>query len=101
MRSWRNEAADRLERFCGLNPEALSMLRLPGAKQPSFWKNHAAQEKAMPSKSPRQAKTMRAAAHNPKFAKKVGIPQSVAQEFVLADKKAGTTGGPMKGKTKR
>jgi hypothetical protein len=26
----------------------------------------------MPSKTPKQAKTMRAAAHNPQFAKKVG-----------------------------
>jgi hypothetical protein len=33
---------------------------------------------------------MRAAAHNPDFAKKVGIPQKVAKEFVKADaKKAG------------
>lgn len=40
----------------------------------------------MPSKSPKQARTMRAAAHDPKFAKKVGIPQSVAREFTAADK---------------
>jgi hypothetical protein len=39
----------------------------------------------MPSKTPKQAKTMRAAAHNPKFAKKVGIPQSVAQDFSEQD----------------
>lgn len=39
----------------------------------------------MPSKSPKQARTMRAAAHNPAFAKKVGIPQSVAREFTAAD----------------
>jgi hypothetical protein len=43
----------------------------------------------MPSKSKKQEKFMQAAAHNPKFAKKAGIPQSVAQEFVAADKKAG------------
>ncbi len=30
---------------------------------------------------------MRAAAHNPSFAKKMGIPQGVAKEFVAADKK--------------
>ena len=30
---------------------------------------------------------MAAAAHDPKFAKKVGIPQSVAKEFNKADKK--------------
>lgn len=50
----------------------------------------------MPSKTPKQAKTMRAAAHNPKFAKKVGIPSKVAKEFAAADqvsksyKKGGT-----------
>ena len=41
----------------------------------------------MPSKSAKQAKLMRAAAHNPKFAKKVGVPSLVAQEFVSADKR--------------
>ena len=40
----------------------------------------------MPSKSKAQEKNMQAAAHNPKFAKKVGIPQKVAKEFVKADK---------------
>lgn len=40
----------------------------------------------MPSKSPKQARTMRAAAHNKGFAKKLGIPQKVAKEFVAADK---------------
>ncbi len=39
----------------------------------------------MPSKSPKQARTMRAAAHDPKFAKKMGIPQKVAKEFMNAD----------------
>ena len=29
---------------------------------------------------------MQAAAHNPEFAKKAGIPQSVAEEYVIADK---------------
>ena len=29
---------------------------------------------------------MEAAAHNPEFAKKAGIPQSVAQEYTQADK---------------
>lgn len=41
----------------------------------------------MPSKSKKQARTMRAAKHNPAFAKKVGIPQKVAREFVAADKR--------------
>ena len=41
----------------------------------------------MPSKSPAQHKLMDAVAHNPKFAKKVGIPTKVGKEFVRADKK--------------
>jgi hypothetical protein len=41
----------------------------------------------MPSKSPKQHRFMEAAAHNPAFAKKAGIPQKVAKEFVAADKK--------------
>lgn len=40
----------------------------------------------MPSKTPAQARLMRAAAHNPKFAKKVGVPVSVAKDFSEADK---------------
>ena len=40
----------------------------------------------MPSKSAKQARLMAAAAHNPAFAKKVGIPVSVAKEFNQADK---------------
>lgn len=41
----------------------------------------------MPSKSPKQKRLMQAAAHNPAFAKKVGVPVVVAKEFVAADKK--------------
>lgn len=41
----------------------------------------------MPSKSKKQARLMAAVAHNPKFAKKVGIPQSVGREFNDADRK--------------
>lgn len=40
----------------------------------------------MPSQSPAQARLMAAAAHSPAFAKKVGVPQSVAKEFNQADK---------------
>lgn len=40
----------------------------------------------MPSTSEKQRRFMQAAAHNPEFAKKAGIPQSVAQEFNQADK---------------
>lgn len=43
----------------------------------------------MPSSTPKQARTMAAAAHNPKFAKKVGIPTNVAKEFNQADAKTG------------
>jgi len=39
----------------------------------------------MPSSTPKQARTMAAAAHDPAFAKKVGIPQTVAREFNRAD----------------
>lgn len=39
----------------------------------------------MPSSSPEQARTMRAAAHNKKFADKVDIPQDVAKDFEAAD----------------
>lgn len=39
----------------------------------------------MPSKSPKQARTMAAAAHSPGFAKKVGIPPKVAKEFNRTD----------------
>ena len=40
----------------------------------------------MPSTSRKQHNLMAAVAHNPAFAKKVGIPQSVGQEFSNADK---------------
>ena len=40
----------------------------------------------MPSKSKAQRNLMAAAAHNPEFAKKVGVPTKVAKEFNAADK---------------
>lgn len=40
----------------------------------------------MPSETAKQARTMAAAAHDPKFAKRMGIPQKVAREFNQADK---------------
>lgn len=43
----------------------------------------------MPSKTKSQARLMAAAAHNPAFAKKVGVPKSVAKEFNKADAKTG------------
>jgi hypothetical protein len=53
---------------------------------------------SMPSKSPEQAKLMRAAAHDPKFAKKTGVPTKVAKEFVKADKKLQRPPSGKKGK---
>lgn len=52
----------------------------------------------MPSKSLKQKKFMSAAAHNPEFAKKAGIPQKVAKEFHGADK---GRYGHKKGKSKK
>lgn len=43
----------------------------------------------MPSKSRKQARLMAAAAHNPAFAKKVGVPVGVAREFNRADAGSG------------
>jgi hypothetical protein len=44
----------------------------------------------MPAKSAKQEKFMRAVAHSPSFAKKVGVPMSVGREFTKAE------GGEMK-----
>ena len=40
----------------------------------------------MPSKSGKQARFMAAAAHDPAFAKRVGVDQKTAKEFNQADK---------------
>lgn len=40
----------------------------------------------MPAKSKQQFKFMKAAEHNPEFAKKVGISPKVAKEFTKANK---------------
>ena len=51
----------------------------------------------MPAVSKKQKRFMDAAAHNPAFAKKVGIPQSVAMDFSEASKgKKFRKGGEMK-----
>lgn len=47
----------------------------------------------MPSKSPAQHRLMEAVAHNPAFAKKVGIPQSVGKDYSAADKGKKFKGG--------
>jgi hypothetical protein len=50
----------------------------------------------MPSTSKKQHNFMEAVAHNPEFAKKVGVPQSVGKEFSKADKgKTFKRGGDM------
>lgn len=43
----------------------------------------------MVSKSQKQHRLMKIVANNPEFAKKVGISQDVAREFVKADLEAG------------
>ena len=55
----------------------------------------------MPSKTRAQARLMAAAAHNPAFAKRVGVPQSVAREFNQADKGGRLLRGKRKRSTKR
>jgi hypothetical protein len=49
----------------------------------------------MPSVSKKQHNLMSAVAHNPAFAKKVGIPQSVGMDFNKADKGKKFKGGGM------
>ena len=51
----------------------------------------------MPSKSKAQRNFMAAVAHNPAFAKKAGVPQSVGKDFNEADKgRKFSKGGNMK-----
>ena len=51
----------------------------------------------MPSVSKKQHNFMAAVANNPKFAKKAGVPRSVGEEFLTADKgKIFKEGGTMK-----
>jgi hypothetical protein len=51
----------------------------------------------MPSSSKKQHNFMEAVAHNPSFAKKAGVPQSVGKEFNEADKgRKFSKGGDMK-----
>jgi len=52
------------------------------------------------SSTGKQARTMAAAAHNPEFAQKVGIKQSVAKEFNQKDKGTALLSNAMKGKKK-
>jgi hypothetical protein len=55
----------------------------------------------MPSSSAKQHKFMEAVAHNPAFAKKAGVPQSVGKDFSKADTgRKFSKGGNMKGDMK-
>ena len=57
-----------------------------------YWNHHptSGEVNTIPSKGAKQHRLMAAAAHDPAFARKVGISQSVAREFVAADKKKKT-----------
>lgn len=50
----------------------------------------------MPSKSRKQHDLMLSVAHSPEFAKKVGIKQEVAREFIEADREANLWQKPAK-----
>jgi hypothetical protein len=52
----------------------------------------------MPSKSKKQHRFMQAVEHSVEFSKKVGVPQSVAEEFTSADAKKGRKSGKRAGK---
>jgi hypothetical protein len=52
----------------------------------------------MPSKSFSQARMMAGAAHDPVFAKKVGVPTKVAEDYNMADKKSGFLKSAMRAK---
>jgi len=55
----------------------------------------------MPSSTPKQARTMAAAAHDPAFAAKVEIPQKVARDFNDADRGTKLLSQAMKSKSLR
>lgn len=52
----------------------------------------------MPSKSGKQHRLMELVAHNPAAAKRVGVPQSVGKDFVMADQGRKFPAKPAKGK---
>jgi hypothetical protein len=55
----------------------------------------------VPSKSEAQKRLMAAAAHDPAFAKKVGVPQAVAREFNREDYKKAHPGAKILSKHKK
>lgn len=50
----------------------------------------------MPSTSQKQHNFMEAVAHDPAFAKRAGVPQSVGRDFADADKARGPTKLPLR-----
>lgn len=54
----------------------------------------------MPSTSEAQRRLMAAAAHDKKFAKKAGVPQSVARDYNREDAKRAAKAGKRYGKKK-
>lgn len=55
----------------------------------------------MPSKTVGQHKLMAAVAHNPAFAKKVGIPTKVGKDFTAADQRQKKFQAKLPSKVKR
>lgn len=55
----------------------------------------------MPSRSLKQARMMAAAAHDPEFARRMGIKQSTAREFNRHDSASGKLSRAMKAKPKK
>lgn len=89
-RSLSGVSARRLRRIC------LSVIVLAHAKKCGRGLLSRKMEAAIPSKSKAQARTMAAAAHSPKWAKRLGIPPKVAKEFNRADAKTGILKGKKK-----
>ena len=54
--------------------------------QANLFRNSSAERSQMPAKSKKQKAFMDAAAHNPAFAKKAGVPTSVAKDFSESSK---------------
>jgi hypothetical protein len=65
------------------DPKTIAQLKRMKNNEPAPKNEEVLDEK---STSEKQARTMAAAAHNPEFAKKVGIPTKVAKDFNQADK---------------
>ena len=70
----------------GRNIQALDLVEMPRTVDTRLRTCKApGKERKMPSKSKAQSRLMHAAARDPEVAKRTGVPQSVAKEFVEAD----------------